>query len=92
MDIMLANMHIYENIGMFLSFVPVRLLLSLLLLNHYHVVAAVAMFVVTEVYYASIIQHNLDHTLCVLFCLMFFGKAQQHETLIFLFIRQTLIP
>ena len=81
MDIMLTNMHIYENIGMFLSFVPVRLLLSLLLLNHYHVVAAVAMFVVTEVYYASIIQHNLDHTLCVLLCLMSLEKRNSMKPL-----------
>ena len=49
------------------------------------------MFVVTEVYYASIIQHNLDHTLCVLLVLMFFGKAQQHETLIFFCIELNLI-
>ena len=65
-----------------MSPVPVRLLLSLLPLNHYHVVFVVATFVVTEVYYASIIQNNLDHTLCVLLLLMFFGKAQQHEAFI----------
>ena len=65
-----------------MSPVPVRLLLSLLPLNHYHVVFVVATFVVTEVYYASIIQNNLDHTLCVLLLLMFSGKAQQHEAFI----------
>ena len=65
-----------------MSPVPVRLLLSLLPLNHYHVVFVVATFVVTEVYYASIIQNNLDHTLCVLLLLMLFGKAQQHEAFI----------
>ena len=65
-----------------MSPVPVRLLLSLLPLNHYHVVFVAATFVVTEVYYASIIQNNLDHTLCVLLLLMFFGKAQQHEAFI----------
>ena len=66
-----------------MSPVPVRLLLSLLPLNHYHVVFVVATFVVTEVYYdASIIQNNLDHTLCVLLLLMFLGKAQQHEAFI----------
>ena len=65
-----------------MSPVPVRLLLSLLPLNHYHVVFVVATFVVTEVYYASIIQNNLDHTLCVLLLLMFLGKAQQLEAFI----------
>ena len=65
-----------------MSPVPVRLLLSLLPLNHYHVVFVAATFVVTEVYYASIIQNNLDHTLCVLLLLMFFGKAQQYEAFI----------
>ena len=62
-----------------MSFVPVRLLLSLLQFNHYHVVATVATFVGTEVYYASIIQNNLDHTLYVLLLLMFFGEAQQYK-------------
>ena len=65
-----------------MSPVPVMLLLSLLPLNHYHVVFVVATFVVTEVYYASIIQNNLDHTLCVLLLLIFLGKAQQHEAFI----------
>ena len=70
-----------------MQFVPVILLLlsfSLLQLNHYHVPSTVATYAVTEVYYASIIQYNLDHTLCVLLFLMFFGEAQQHETFIFL--------
>ena len=34
---------------------------------------------------------HFKYTLCVLLCLMFFGKAQQHETLIFVCVRKNLI-